>query len=156
METLQIKKDAAIKAHEDAKKSGKKLLENLFGKSTFQRNVMERIKSFDDVLEELGIDPEEFEDGTEFLPDDEKAYRQLKLIVEALNEKWKPDWSDSSQYKYIPWFSMGGSSGSGFAHGYVDWHSNSDVGSRLCFKSRELAEFAGKQFTDIYKRFFTI
>ena len=30
------------------------------------------------------------------------------------------------------------------------------VGSRLCFKSRELAEYAGKQFKDIYEEYYVI
>lgn len=157
METLEIKKDAAIKAHEDAKKSGKKLLENLFGKRTFQRNVTERIQSFDDVLKELGIDPEDFEDDAQSLPSDERAYRQVKLIVRALNEGWVPDWRNSSEYKYFPWFDMDGSAGSGFS--FADcarWFSDSTVGSRLCFKSRELAQHAGEQFENIYKEFMLI
>ena len=35
-------------------------------------------------------------------------------------------------------------------------YSRSAVGSRLCFKSKDLATYAGTQFLDIYKDFFTI
>ena len=34
--------------------------------------------------------------------------------------------------------------------------STSYVGSRLCFKSKDLATYAGTQFLDIYKDFFTV
>ena len=156
METLQIKKEAAITAHENAKSSGRKLLEDLFGKRTFQKDVMERIKTFDDVLAELGTPRYYFDEGSKCLTEDETAYRKVKMIVQVLNEGWMPDWNDSNQTKYYPWFDMRGSSGSGFSCDDCDgWCSFSDVGSRLCFKSRELAEYAGKQFENIYKQFFT-
>ncbi|MDR3026017.1 hypothetical protein [Chryseobacterium sp.] len=121
------------------------------------KNIKERIKDFHDVLEVLGIDADDFEEENEGLEEDELAYRQIKLIVKALNEGWTPDWTNSSEAKYFPWFKMGSSSGSGFSFGdYAYWRTASYVGSRLCFKSRELAEYAGKQFTEIYKKYMTI
>ena len=121
------------------------------------KDIKEKIKTFSDVLNHLGIDEEDFEDENKNLSPDEVAYRKVKLIVNALNDGWNPDWTDSSQYKYSPWFKMGSSSGSGFSYDvYGYWYTGSYVGSRLCFKSRELAEYAGKQFTEIYKEFMTI
>jgi hypothetical protein len=121
------------------------------------KNIKERIKTFSDVLNHLGIDEDDFNDENEGLDADEIAYRKLKLIVKALNEGWIPDWSNSNETKYFPWFRMGSSSGSGFSFHVCDyWGTDSHVGSRLCFKSRELAEYAGKQFTEIYKEFMTI
>lgn len=43
---------------------------------------------------------------------------------------------------------------SGFGLAYYDfgnWASTTNVGSRLCFKSVEQAEYAGKQFIDLYE-----
>ena len=57
-ETLEITRQAAIKAHDEASTKGKTLLENLFGKRVFQKDIKERIKTFDDVIRELGDDPE--------------------------------------------------------------------------------------------------
>lgn len=120
-----------------------------------QKEVTERIKNFDDVLRELEIEPGGFKKQCEGLAPDEVAYRQVKLIVEALNEGWKPDWEDAKRNKYYPWFDMGDSSGSGFAYYVcVHWTTGSNCGSPFCFKSRELAEYAGKQFTDIYKDYY--
>ena len=120
------------------------------------KKVTDRIKTFDDVLKELDIDAAKFLMQCDGLSTDEVAYRKVKLIVQALNEGWTPDWTDGQWNKYYPWFEMGGSSGSGFAcDDYVNWDSVSACGSRLCFKSGELAKYAGKQFTDIYKDFFT-
>lgn len=121
------------------------------------KNIKEVIKTFEDVLKYFDIDEDDFNEGNEDLEVDEIAYRQIKLIVKALNEGWTPDWTNSNEYKYFPWFKMGSSSGSGFSYRVFDyWNSASVVGSRLCFKSRELAEYAGKQFTEIYKQYMTI
>lgn len=121
------------------------------------KDVMERVKTIDDVLADNGISPGGgFRQHCEMLSDDEVAYIQLKLIAKSLNEGWTPDWDNSSQYKYFPWFWMnGGSSGFRF-YDYGRWSSASTVGSRLCFKSRELAEYAAKQFLDVYRRFMVI
>ncbi|MGK0175653.1 MAG: hypothetical protein ACI9AT_002040, partial [Ulvibacter sp.] len=86
------------------------------------------------------------------LSKDEVGYRVIKLICKSLNQGWTPDWSDSSEYKYTPWFEMNGSSGFR-CHVFVSWCTYTHVGSRLCFKSKELAEYAGKQFEEVYKDF---
>jgi hypothetical protein len=82
----------------------------------------------------------------------------LVIIAKAINGDWVPDWTDSSQWKYYPWFEMGSSSGVGFSyHDYVAWRTYSTVGSRLCFKSSDLAKHAGQLFEqEIYKPLFTI
>ncbi|WP_407497459.1 hypothetical protein [Elizabethkingia meningoseptica] len=121
------------------------------------KDIKERIKTFADVLNYFGINETYFNEQNEDLESDEVAYRKVKLIVKALNEGWTPDWSDSDQYKYFPWFNMGSSSGAGFSCGDFDlWFTSSNVGSRLCFKNRDLAKYAGQQFESIYKEFMTI
>ncbi|MFV5697782.1 hypothetical protein ACM55H_05385 [Flavobacterium sp. ZT3R17] len=158
METLQIDKANALKAHEEASIKGKSLLENLFGKKVFLKDVKDRIKNFDDVLAENGISREDFETSCKGLEPDEIAYRMAKLVCIAFNEGWLPDWTNSNEYKYAPYFRMGSSSGVGFSyHDYDVWAASSGVGSRLCFKSSDLASHAGKLFEqEIYKPLFTI
>ena len=53
-ETLEITRQAATKAHDEASTKGKTLLENLFGKRVFQKDIKERIKTFDDVIRFYG------------------------------------------------------------------------------------------------------
>ncbi len=57
-----------------------------------QKDVKERIRTFDDVLKEKGLpqDYSELLNGLGYEPD-EIAYAKLKLIVEVLNEGWEPD-----------------------------------------------------------------
>ena len=158
-ETLEITRQAAIKAHDEASTKGKTLLENLFGKRVFQKDIKERIKTFDDVIRELGDDPEEFKNAISIMDEpDEIAYVKLKLIAKALNEGWTPDWSNGEWDKWYPWFKMDDFSSAGrFSFDGAGYRiSASSVGSRLCFKSKDLATYAGTQFLDIYKDFFTV
>jgi hypothetical protein len=119
------------------------------------KNITERIKTVDDVLAWHNLDKASWARSCADLTDDEKAYRLLKLLAKALNQGWTPDWNNHNEYKYFPWFEMGGSSGFRF-FGSVNWVSSSFVGSRLCYKTRELSDYAGKQFIDLYKQFMTI
>ena len=119
------------------------------------KDVKERFKTVQDVLAHHMLTEEEFDEKCADLTADEKAYRFLKMLAECLNEGWQPDWNNDDQYKYYPWFYMGGSSGFR-CDDYASWRSLSRVGSRLCFKSAELARYAGEQFLNQYKKFMTI
>lgn len=77
---------------------------------------------------------------------------KLITITEALNmdpvtkKSWEPDWSDSSQDKYQPyfWIKADKKRPSGFAFSssdYVSWLTYSAVGSRLCLKSYDRWQF---------------
>lgn len=150
-EILEIKKTNAIAAFKSATAEGKAMLTNLFGTKNLYEKITDRIQTFADVEEVSGIKLTRRSDET----DDEFAYRQIKLIAKVLNEGWVPDWSDSNQYKYFPYFKH--KSGFGLSYyGTNIWHSFTFVGSRLCFKSAELAEYVGKQFADIYNDYLTI
>lgn len=106
------------------------------------------------------------------------AYLKLRIIVAALNEGWQPTFSDD-EYRYYPWFVfytkeeldamdeeersrvLGRSlsyavavAGVAFSSTYVASSlSYASSGGRLCFKNRELAEYAGQQFLAIYADF---
>lgn len=108
------------------------------------------------------------------------AYARLVIIAEALNEGWKPKF-DGDECRYYPWFYIytkkeyeeldedekkdcrvvGRSSSGAHAYGGVvcayahnaSSYSFTDFGSRLAFKTRELAEYCGKQFIDIWEKF---
>jgi hypothetical protein len=158
MNTLEIKKENAQKAYNEGCSDVKKVLINLLGKETFiAANITDRIKTYEDACEALGTtsDDQYFEYRPDAVKGHEKtllAYAKLLVIVKALNEGWVPDWKNSSQYKYYPWWDL--SSGSGLSRIAVYYRDScSAVGSRLCFKSRELAEYAAKQFKDIYTEF---
>lgn len=153
-DTLSISKANAVKAYQSANKETKDLLVTLFGKETFDKGqITDRIKTFGDVCEELGDKHQDIIDAISEMEQDEAAYIKLKMIAEALNEGWKPDWSNTSQYKYHPYLKF--TPGSGFSYFVFDYGSTHlYVGSRLCFKSEALAKYAATQFEKEYNEFF--
>ena len=106
------------------------------------------------------------------------AFAKLRVIAEALNEGWKPKF-DGDECRYYPWFYIyskdeydalskeekeecrvvGRSSSYSNAYGGLAFacagrassYSSSGIGSRLAFKTRELAEYCGRQFIDIWQ-----
>lgn len=153
MSTLQIEKSKALVAFRNADPNGKKLLSDLFDPKVFTPKFSD-LKTFEDCCEAIGLNPleKEFTAG----PSDEVAYRKLKVIARALNAGWVPNWNNSSQRKWAPWFYLD-SPGFRFCGSYCSAsNTHSTGGSRLCFETEELATYAGKQFLDIYKDFLTI
>jgi hypothetical protein len=128
---------------------------------TAPKDITKRVKTYEDACAVIGVEPDNEEVLTKLgFSKDEIAYRKLKVIVEALNEGWRPNWNNSNEYKYYPWFTYGGASaGFAFANAYnaaSHTGASADVGSRLCFKTRELATYAGQKFGDIYNDFLLI
>lgn len=108
------------------------------------------------------------------------AYLKLRVIVAALNDGWKPQFVPG-ELRWYPWYELiskdeydamsedekqerrcvGRSDDSASAYGglvysYADYASSfsyADSGSRLAFKSEALAEYAGKQFAELFANF---
>lgn len=114
----------------------------------------------------------------EWMGKDVVAFLKLRIITEALNDGWHPKFTED-EYRYYPWFyiytkeeydnfseeekrrcvgraySHANASG-GLVYSYADSASSYSVASggvRLAFSNRDLAEYAGKQFIDIWADF---
>ena len=114
-------------------------------------DITERIKTFEDVLEYHNTNMDDFLSNCKGLTIDEIAYKKIKLIVSCLNEGWTPDWNNTNQYKYYPYFDMR-SSGFSNSH-YATWTSHANGGSPLVLKSEKLSNYTGTQFNSIYKEY---
>ena len=103
-----------------------------------------QIKTYEDALKVLGR--EDF--CHENLYNREIARRKLEIIVEALNEGWKPDWGNASQLKWYAYFfpTIRSSLDITPSYSYTE-----DVGGHLCCKSKEIAKYVGTQFIDLYR-----
>ena len=154
MRTLQIKQDSLLVAFRNAGKEGKQVLSDLFGKQVaLYDNITDRVKSFEDACQVLGISTNVPE--VKGLPRKHQkaiiANYKLIVIAEALNEGWKPNWQDSDEYKYYPWFDMSNPAGVGCSHTNITASNTlASFGSRLCLKNRELAIYFGQTFTDLF------
>jgi len=106
------------------------------------------------------------------------AYLKLRIITAALNEGWEPKFT-TDEWRWYPWFRLLTKSdieelseeekcrvvgrannnanafgGLVYANAYsVSAYSHTNSGSRLAFKSEELADYAGTQFAEIYANF---
>ena len=108
------------------------------------------------------------------------AYLKLRVIVAALNDGWKPQFVPG-ELRWYPWYELiskdeydamsedekqerrcvGRSDSNADADGglvylsadFASSFSYADSGSRLAFKSEALAEYAGKQFAELFANF---
>ncbi|WP_340074502.1 hypothetical protein [Leptobacterium sp. I13] len=122
------------------------------------------LKTFEDACKVLALDPNNVIPDFSCYPEKDRvsmiAHAKLVIIVRAANQlandgkEWIPDFTNYNEYKYEAWFDLsGGSSGFRF-YDYAFWTTGSVVGSRLCFISREVCEYIGKQFIELYKEYF--
>ncbi|MDR3141942.1 MAG: hypothetical protein LBU37_09495 [Tannerellaceae bacterium] len=120
---------------------------------TTPKDIAKSVKTYADACAIIGIEPIVDEVLLKLgFAKDEIAYRKLKTIAKALNEGWEPDWTNSNQNKYWPWFlynpNSAGLSCALTAHAAS--HASTSIGSRLCFKTHELAAYARENFRDLY------
>lgn len=142
------------------------------------KDIMERIKTFKDALNELGRNhPLVCQyNNIDDVDSDLSAYLKFRIIVAALNEGWTPKFTED-ECRYYPYFylytkdevermdedekknlvAFGGSASNGSICGLVSVYSSSafafsyaNYGSRLALKTRELAEYCGKQFKELW------
>lgn len=157
-----------------------------FGEEALKsQDIKERIKTFEDAVNAIGEDHPLVAQyktiNSAFKEADNNlhlfAYTRLAIIAEALNEGWRPEYTED-EYRYYPWFGLytqeeyddmndedkeccrfvGRSNNFAYAGGglvvadasYGSAYSYTGIGSRLAFKSRELAIYCGKQFIEIW------
>lgn len=183
-EKISINRENVLNAYQQASEEHKALLEDMFGKEMFQpKNIKERVKTFEDACAILGDKNKLVREywnvvnNTIVITKNLIAYLKLRIICAALNEGWKPTFSDG-ECRYYPWFDIynkneceklnkdekkkcrvvGRSSYDAYAFGFVVFsslnfsssYSYSYHGTQIVFKTRELAEYCGKQFVDIW------
>lgn len=154
--TLKITEEQAKKLYLEASANLKEILESNFGKTTFLKNFQDAVKTYYDACEIIGekpIDEQHLMDCG--LGKSEIAFMKLKTIFKAankMNNDWKADYSNSSQYKYYPYFVW---RSSGFRYVVTDYSITcTNAGSRLCCGTFDDAEYIGKKFEDLYNDYF--
>lgn len=123
------------------------------------RTIFEKVKTFEDAYKLLAKSDKDKKDYDKIKNIDVADYIKDSLkrviIAKALNEGWKPNWSNTSEYKWFPYFSF--ASGFSFSDShYYNFYTHSTVGFRLCFKSEKLSDYFGKQFIDLHESVLTL
>lgn len=175
--TIEVKVEDIKRAFDEADDKVKNGIIALFPQFKKALPVTDRVKTFEDACHESGIDPEQYMSKYEDEPADVIAYMKLRVICKALNEGWTPQFVKGER-RYYPYFYLRSeensismskeekssvvfrSRSSAYAYGGVSYavaydsaYVNSALGSRLGFKTEELAEYAGKQFIDLWADF---
>ena len=175
-ERISIKRENVMNAYKQATEEQKALLENMFGKEMFnQKDIMERVKTFEDAVEMLSYDNKALMDFVKICDKncakDILAYSKLRVIAEALNEGWKPTF-DEDEYRFYPLFyteeeydKLDKEKKKEFS--FVGYESecypyfvsssatamtctNLNFSARITFRTHELAKYCGCQFIDIW------
>lgn len=156
MKTLQISEQKARELYKSGSGELRSILEESFGKDFFSQKITDRVKTYEDACRELSMNPLDENKLMKLgLTKHDIAYQKLVTIAKSLNEGWVPDVCDNSVYRWYPLFVTSGSPSS-FAF-YVSRYDSAAAlagsGSRLCFKNKELSEYCGKQFIELWKQF---
>lgn len=109
---ITISKQSLLKAYRQAEPSEREFMKKLFSPDTFaiNFNVMERVKTFQDAVNELGDDNPFVKQYNMLyskfgatMDADIIAYLKLRIIAAALNEGWEPKFT-KDEWRYYPYF----------------------------------------------------
>lgn len=177
-----------IKAAYAAAKSdeSKNILRALYGDAVEEqdnRPITERVKTLEDAINILGNEHplvKTLNGYVNHIHEDEKgdndvvAFLKLRVIIAALNEGWRPDWSNKDEDKWFPWFWVytkeeieemdeedkpllvgGADGGSDVGVSVLPAHnvpsgSGAACGGALASKTREIAIYAATQFGQLF------
>jgi len=187
---IEFSKEALADIYANCNAAGRKAIRNELGDKLSEiLPVTTRVKTLDDAIAELGDDNpavkayRSIKYGYSISEKDPEtadiiAYATLRVITEALNEGWKPQFTQGER-RWYAWYDLiskedldemseeekcrvvGRANFNAYAYGglvysyayNVSTFSSTYFGSRLAFKNEELAEYAAKQFIDIYADF---
>lgn len=85
-----------------------------FGEEALKpQDIKERIKTFEDAVNAIGEDHPlvaQYKAITNAFKEDDNnlhlfAYTRIAIIAEALNEGWRPEYTEN-EYRYYPWFGL--------------------------------------------------
>lgn len=160
-ELLSLKKLPELEYYKETKVFSKRQI--LKEKTILPQNITDRIKTFEDACAELNIKVKDIYCPSigynKNKPSKHSKFAlaalKLSIIVEALNEGWEPNWKHVSESKYYPRFIWLENEFilNSINRGYFGMGTAAGITTNLCFKTEKLAEYAGKQFIDIYNDF---
>ena len=105
MSEIKITTEKVREAYKKGNDCVKGVLQNLFGEEVCApKNVMDRVKTFEDACIETGTDIQAFNEITKNLDEHVVTYMKLSIIVKALNEDDKFPYFTKKEWRYYPYF----------------------------------------------------
>lgn len=105
MSEIKITTEKVREAYKEGNDCVKSVLHNLFGEDVCApKNVMDRVKTFEDACIETGTDIQAFNEMTKNLDEHVVTYMKLSIIVKALNEDDKFPYFTKNEWRYYPYF----------------------------------------------------
>lgn len=165
-------------ANDEGKKVLQTISPQLEDKIKVSSSITERVKTFEDACHEVGINPTQYMSKYKDETADVIAYMKLKVICKALNEGWSPAFIEGENY-FQPSFSLFTEEelSEGIDNGFIKMFDTigipNSVGdynvfvftdsirftsngltsnflNSLCLKNRELADYCGRQFINLW------
>jgi len=118
---------------------------------TYVKEDLFSIKTYSEVCKKLGVEELTEKDFKQFGEDSKKmlAFHKIKNIEKLFNGSWKPNWKNTSQYKWYPYFDINSSGGLGgvfFSSFFLSFRGSTGV-----YKDEKTASFVGETFIKIYE-----
>ena len=121
------------------------------------------VQSYEDACQLLGIKPTypKFTQCAKIDRPSMIAYHKLIIIIRALNllpngKCWVPDFNKRHESKYRIWWNIIDNKLGFAATDAAPSYAGANVGSRLLFRSRLLAEYCAEQFKDLWQDYLII
>lgn len=168
--------EKVLEAYEKCDDYGKEILEGIFGKEAFSTDIKDKVKTFMDAVDILGRNNQSVKDYYDIANISNSknviAFTKLRIIAEALNEGWQPEF-DMFEGGYYTSFDLI----TEYEFERLEEEKKKEsmivclpnekviyalVNSKLSiscenreisFKTRELAQYCGKQFMDIWEAY---
>ncbi len=139
-----------VDIYKQSSDSEKQLLIKIFGEELF--NEDDYLKVFENFCCESNVVYRTFIEKYSNLDENGLANEMLKQIIPTVNGGWKPDYSNSNEKKWFPYFEYA-VSGFGFSRTYCGYaRTYASVGSRLCFKTEQKCISTAKKYIKIYQK----
>lgn len=152
-DNIEVSDELITKAFSQAD-SGQKTLMKKYFKIKDGSEAFDKIKDYKSFCKYFGIKELTIKDFEQFGDQAKKmfAFHKIKNFETYFNDGWKPDWSNSNEYKWYPYFEFKKGSGGWCFYG-SDVRIYISYAVAAFYKDQKIADFIGKTFLDIYSDF---
>ena len=150
---LKLYLDKALEAYKNGNAIIKQFLIDSYGAEHFITDIKDRVTSYEAACAILNIKPLSVKDF-EFLGKDKATKKfsehRITIGIEAINEGWKANFDNESQWKYYVYF-LNKSNGFSF---FVLHGSGTSCGADFYIENEEKANVIAKVFRDDFIAYF--